>query len=47
MLKAVCVKMVLVDGEQLCNLLIDYNIRVNLKRTFEIKRIDTDLFVEK
>ena len=44
--KAVGVKMVLVDGEQLCNLMIDYNIGVSPKQTFEIKRIDTDFFDE-
>ena len=44
--KAVGLKMVLVDGEQLCNLMIDYNIGVSQKQTYEIKRIDTDFFDE-
>lgn len=37
---------VLVDGEQLANLMIEYNIGVSLKQTYEIKRIDTDFFSE-
>lgn len=37
---------VLVDGEQLANLMIEYNIGVSLKQTYEIKKIDTDFFVE-
>ena len=37
---------VLVDGEQLANLMIEYNIGVSLKQTYEIKKIDTDFFSE-
>lgn len=37
-------KIVLIDGHQLCNYMIEYNLGVSTKETFEIKRIDTDFF---
>lgn len=39
-------KIVLIDGEQLAQLMIDYNIGVSVSATFEIKRIDSDYFSE-
>lgn len=39
-------KIVLIDGNALCNYMIDYNIGVATRQTFEIKKIDTDFFVE-
>ncbi len=39
-------KIVLIDGEQLTNLMIDYNLAVSIVNTFEIKRIDNDYFEE-
>ena len=37
-------KIVLIDGEQLAQLMIDYNLGVNIEITYEIKRIDSDYF---
>jgi restriction system protein len=37
-------KIVLIDGEHLAELMIDYNIAVSTVNTFEIKRIDNDYF---
>jgi restriction system protein len=37
-------KIVLIDGEQLTQLMIDYNLGVSAERLYEIKRIDTDYF---
>lgn len=39
-------KIVLLDGEELANLMIDYNLAVSTIHTFEIKRIDNDYFGE-
>jgi restriction system protein len=39
-------KIILIDGEQLAQLMIDYNIGVTPVTTYEIKRIDSDYFVE-
>ncbi|HDP99032.1 MAG TPA: restriction endonuclease [bacterium] len=39
-------KIVLIDGEQLSNLMIDFDIGVNKIAAYEIKRIDTDYFTE-
>ncbi len=38
-------KIVLIDGEQLAQLMIDHNVGVSLSTTYEIKRIDSDYFV--
>lgn len=38
------IKIVLIDGEQLANLMIDHNLAVSTINTFEIKRIDNDYF---
>lgn len=39
-------KIILIDGEQLAQLMIDCNIGVTPVTTYEIKRIDSDYFVE-
>jgi restriction system protein len=39
-------KIVLIDGEQLANLMIDFDIGVNKIAAYDIKRIDTDYFSE-
>lgn len=37
-------KIVLIDGEQLAELMIDFNLAVSTVNTFEVKRIDNDYF---
>ena len=37
---------ILIDGEQMAELMIDYNVGVSVAATYEIKRIDSDYFVE-
>jgi restriction system protein len=37
---------VLIDGETLTNLMVEYGLGVATKRTVEIKAIDTDYFLE-
>lgn len=37
-------KIVLIDGEALARYMIEYNVGVSVKQSFEIKRIDTDYF---
>ncbi|GAA4460023.1 restriction endonuclease [Nibrella saemangeumensis] len=39
-------KIVLIDGEQLAQLMIDYNLGVTVQQVFEVKRIDNDYFSE-
>ena len=39
-------KIVLIDGEQLAQLMIDYNLGVTIQQTYEIKRMDNDYFGE-
>ena len=39
-------KIVLIDGEQLAQLMIDHNVGVSVSATYEIKRIDSDYFAE-
>ncbi len=39
-------KIVLIDGKQLAELMIDYGIGTTTSRNYEIKRIDTDYFTE-
>jgi restriction system protein len=39
-------KIVLIDGEQLAELMIDNNLGVSIEKTYEIKKIDSDYFVE-
>ena len=37
---------ILIDGEQLANLMIEYNFCVSTRKTFEVKAIDTDALAE-
>ncbi len=37
-------KIVLLDGEQVAQLMIDYNLGVTVQQTFELKKIDSDYF---
>lgn len=39
-------KIVLIDGKQLCQLMIDYNLGVATVNAYELKRIDSDYFGE-
>lgn len=39
-------KIVLVDGEQLAQFMIDYNLGVTVQQTYEVKRMDNDYFGE-
>ncbi|PKL59820.1 MAG: restriction endonuclease, partial [Methanomicrobiales archaeon HGW-Methanomicrobiales-4] len=39
-------KIVLIDGEQLASLMIEYNVGVSPVTTYTLKRIDTDYFAE-
>jgi len=39
-------KIVLIDGEQLAQYMIDYNLGVSVQNTYEIKKIDSDYFEE-
>ncbi|MGN6438058.1 MAG: restriction endonuclease [Agriterribacter sp.] len=39
-------KIVLIDGVQLAQLMIDYNLGVSLKKVYEVKRLDSDYFDE-
>ena len=38
------VKLVLIDGQQLCRYMIEFNLGVSTKEVFEIKRVDSDYF---
>ena len=39
-------KIVLIDGQQLAQLMIDYNVGVATARTYTIKKIDSDYFMD-
>ena len=39
-------KIVLIDGEQLAQLMIDHDVGVSVEKTYEIKRVDSDYFAE-
>ena len=39
-------KIVLIDGEELTRLMVQYGVGVRIERTIDIKRIDTDYFDE-
>jgi restriction system protein len=39
-------RIVLIDGQQLAQLMIDYNVGVATSRTYTIKKIDTDYFLD-
>ena len=40
------IKVVLIDGQELANYMIEYNVGVSLKQSYQIKRLDTDYFEE-
>lgn len=40
------IKIILIDGKQLCNYMIEYNIGVSSKQIYEIKKLDSDFFEE-
>jgi len=40
------VRVILIDGERLANLMIDHNVGVSIRDTFTIKRMDSDYFIE-
>jgi restriction system protein len=44
--RSISKKVVLIDGEQLANYMIDYNLGVTTMATFELKKIDNDYFGE-
>jgi len=37
-------KIVLIDGIELCRLMIEFGVGVSIKTVYEIKRLDTDYF---
>ena len=39
-------KIVLIDGNQLAQLMIDHDVGVSVEKTYEIKRVDSDYFAE-
>lgn len=39
-------RIVLVSGQELAELMLDYNVGVSVVETYEIKRIDSDYFIE-
>ena len=39
-------KIILIDGEQLSDYMIDHNVGVALVSNYEVKRIDLDYFIE-
>jgi restriction endonuclease Mrr len=38
------IKIILIDGDQLAQLLIDNNVGVSTLQTYEVKRLDSDYF---
>ena len=44
--KTITATIILIDGDDLANLMIDFNVGVAVEATYEIKRIDSDYFVE-
>jgi restriction system protein len=39
-------RIILVDGEQLARLMVDYKVGVSTVRTYELKRVDLDYFAD-
>lgn len=39
-------KIILIDGDQLAELMIENNVGVNVSASYEIKKIDSDYFIE-
>lgn len=44
--KTITATIILLDGDDLANLMIDFNVGVAVEATYEIKRIDSDYFIE-
>lgn len=44
--KSIASNIILIDGEELADLMIDYNVGVSVSVSYEIKKIDSDYFVE-
>ncbi len=44
--KSIASNIILIDGEELADLMIDYNVGVSVSINYEIKKIDSDYFVE-
>lgn len=44
--KSISSTIILITGEELAELMIDYNVGVSIATTYEIKRIDSDYFLE-
>ena len=40
------VKVILIDGEELCHYMIEYGVGVSVKQVYKVKRIDSDYFEE-
>ena len=39
-------KVILIDGNQLAQLMIEHDVGVSVEKTYEIKRVDSDYFAE-
>jgi restriction system protein len=39
-------KIILINGEELADLMIDYNVGVSIAVSYDVKRIDSDYFIE-
>ncbi len=44
--KTITATIILIDGDDLANLMIDFNVGVAVEATYDVKRIDSDYFVE-
>lgn len=44
--KSIASNIILIDGEELAELMVDFNVGVNIEARYEIKRIDSDYFIE-
>ena len=44
--KHLSIKIILIDGDELANLMIDYGVGVSTVSNYQIKRIDSDYFDE-
>lgn len=44
--KSITSKIILIDGDKLSELMVEHDVGVNVVQTFELKKIDTDYFVE-
>ena len=44
--KTIDSKIVLIDGKQLAEYMIDHDVGVSVEKTYEIKRVDSDYFAE-